>query len=200
MKATKIFATAVIALVTVMGVKAQTTTGLTLKTNDELVYRVNDHGTQYDLTVTVVTTGVPVNFMWTANGNKGAVTIDNAGVSDATAIHKTFEPGGVELKGETGIWASKKMYKLLKTNTALDLTFDEGKQSGTLKNATAGNTAVDVNGTQTKFATLSAKTDGDSATGSNITVLDDANNPLIFSIYFNGGFSMTLKSIKQQQE
>lgn len=189
---------ALIALVFTLGANAQNSFSVTPGT--ELTYRINTPTAQYNFTVLVKTERPNLQFDWYMSGDvnqKGAVAMDNAGMADGMALVNTFSPDAVTLQGKTSVWLSNKAFKLLKSNVVANITFDDATTADAMKNCGTGDMKINLNGADTKLNYIKANSGANCAGGKQFLVLDDAQNPLIISMTFDGN-TIELVSVKQQ--
>lgn len=176
-----------------------TTPTYTPKANDVLAYKVTTPTATYNLTVTVKTLGATVSFDWFTNAQtsqKGAIAFDNADADNAMTLTHFFTPAATKLKGKTCLWASKTIYKLLKANTTANITFENAAVADRIENKGAGTFVVNINGVPTKLSYIKAANNTNNPGGKELWMLDNEQSPLI--VYMNMGWTLELKSIKQQ--
>lgn len=181
-----------VAVMAALSVNAQ---DFNVKPGDVLTYHVKTDTKEYDFTVTLKTWKPDLSFDWVMTGSvskKGAVTFTNADASDAMAINNFFTADAATLKGQTSVWASNKVYKLLKSNVAANVVFDDEASADELLNKGTANTVVTVNGSATTLTYLRAASDT-----KQLWILDNAKNPLILRMYMPT-WRIELVSVKQQ--
>lgn len=166
-----------------------------VKPTDVLTYHVKTATAEYDFTVTLKTGRPDLSFDWVMSGGvnqKGAITINNADAADAMALNNFFSPGAVTLKGQTSVWVSNKVFKLLKINKPANVRFDNEATTDELKNIATANTIVKVNGVAATFTYLKA-----ASNTKELWVLDNAQNPLILRMYMPT-WTIELVAVNQQ--
>jgi len=171
----------------------------TPKANDVLTYRVTTPNASYNFTVILKTWRPTLAFDWVMSGDvnqKGAIAFDNADAADAMGINNFFTPGAVTLQGQTSVWLSARAHKLLKSNVVANIVFDNARVADGLKNCGIENFTFDFNGVKTTMPYIKASNDAACSGAKTLWVLDDAQSPLI--VYMNLGWTIELKSIKQQ--
>lgn len=181
-----------VAVIATIGVNAQ---DFNVKPGDVLTYHVKTDTKEYDFTVTLKTWKPDLTFDWVMTGSvnkKGAIGFGNADASDAMALNNFFTAGAVTLKGQTSIWASNKLYKLIKSNVAAKVVFDNEATADELLNKGTANTVVTVNGSASTFTYLRAASDT-----KQLWILDNAKNPLILRMYMPT-WRIELTGVKQQ--
>lgn len=186
------------ALVLTLGLSAQNSFKSTPGT--ELTYRVKTATAAYNFTMYVKSEHPNLSFDWYMSGDinqKGAVAMDNDAMSESMILVNTFKPDAVTLQGKTSGWISLRTYKLLKINRPANITFDDAKTPDAMQNCGTGQMAININGTNTQVNILKAASGANCAGGKQFTVLDDAQNPLIISMAFDGN-TIELVSVKQQ--
>lgn len=183
----------VIIMVALAPAKAQNA-GFVSKPGTQLTYQVKTATTQYEFTLTLKTWRPVLSFDWVMNGNgneKGAVNIQNVDAADAMALNNFFTAGVQNLNNQTSIWASSTMYKLLKSNVAANVKFDNATTADELKNIGKGEYKALLNDADTNLPYIKA-----ASNTKELLILDNAQNPLILRM-FTETWTVELKSIKQ---
>ncbi len=196
MQATAQITTGTIALNTNISSKIPT---YTPKANDVLTYQVTTPTSSYTFTVIIKTLKPDLSFDWVMSGDvnqKGSVFYENATAADAMGLHNMFTAGAVKLKDQTSVWVSNTFFKLLKSNVTANVSVDKAITADGFKNCGIQSFTFDLNGTKTTMPYVKANNAENCAGDKTIYVLDNAQNPLI--MYMNMGWTIELKSIKQQ--
>ena len=171
---------------------------LSLKKNTVLHYIVeNDNGSKYTFDITIDKFGATgIKFDWLMKldkDKKGTVTIYKAALETATAYRNYFgDKTTVKLTKESTVWMSKKNYEELLSKKKSTLSLDFSMQQFVF---TAEKNYATVIGT--KKITLKSFLVKSTTTENNITILKDANNPLILRMQPKD-FVIYLKSIEQK--
>ncbi|UPT67233.1 MAG: hypothetical protein M0D57_00600 [Sphingobacteriales bacterium JAD_PAG50586_3] len=175
--------------------------GLSVKPGDVLTYHVKTPTAEYDFIVTLKTWRPNLSFDWAMTGavnQKGATSFNNADASDAMAISNFFNAGAVTLKGQTSVWVSASVFKLLASKVTANITIDNAAIPEPFVNCATESFTVDVNGTKNKFDNIVARNNAactKAAGAKEIRILNNAQNPLI--VYMDMGWTIELISVKQ---
>lgn len=182
-------------LILTLGVFAQSSSVIQPTAGTVYTYDVKTNTQAYTLTVKLNAYHPGLKLEWKTSGavnQNGTITVSNADASDAKAFSTVFTGGNATLSGQSTVWLSQMVYKLLKAGKPADVVFDNAATADELRNIGTGTMQVMVNGVATQVPYIKT-----ASNNKQLLVQDAIHNALVLSLHTDSGLVMELKSITQ---
>jgi hypothetical protein len=163
-----------------------------LKTGSALNYSVQAGTKNYEFNISdlLITNDIAFSWKMTAPVNtSGKVSMNIDAIDTSKTMVNYFSDKSVQnLTDKTTVWLSRKVYKLLLGQQAVNMTIDNQKE--TIKYLRNEKYTLTIDGAKTEVDVMVAGSDA----GSTFWILNDPKNPLI--VKMNLAFTIELKSVK----